>query len=67
MSGDRDSVADPVELISDPDEKARREAENGVRQFKRALEIVRQNIATDGSNFKLKQSLLLGRRLITSS
>lgn len=59
MSGDRDSVADPVELISDPDEKARREAENGVRQFKRALEIVRQNIATDGSNFKLKQSLLL--------
>lgn len=59
MSGDRNSVAESVELISDPDERARREAENGVRQFKHALEIIGQNIVADGSNFKLKQSLLL--------
>lgn len=35
MSEDRHSEAETVELISDPDEKARREAENGVRQFRR--------------------------------
>ncbi|WP_024587281.1 Fic family protein [Aliihoeflea sp. 2WW] len=60
MSGDRHSRADPVELITDPEEKARREAENGVRQFKEALGIIRANIKTgDGSQFKLTQALLL--------
>lgn len=59
MSGDRNSIAESIDLISDPDERARREAENGVRQFKLALEIIRNNIAANCSNFKLKQSLLL--------
>ncbi len=34
---DRHSVAQQLELITDPDEKARREAENGIRQFNLAI------------------------------
>ncbi len=60
MSGDRHSRAEPVELISDPDQKARREAENGVRQFKEALEIIHTNIKRgSGDQFKLTQGVLL--------
>jgi Fic family protein len=58
MSEDRHSIADPVELISDPEQKAQREAENGVRQFKDALEIIRGYIKGAGQ-FKLKQSVIL--------
>lgn len=58
MSEDRHSQADPVELITDPDEKARREAENGVRQFKEALEIIRGSVKSE-TKFKLKQSIIL--------
>ncbi|MGB3390186.1 MAG: Fic family protein [Pseudaminobacter sp.] len=59
MSADRHSQADPVELISDPEEKARREAENGVRQFKAALEIVRASIQKPDQKFRLTQALIL--------
>lgn len=59
MSEDRHSQADPVELISDPDEKARREAENGVRQFKAALEIIRSSIQNPNKRFRLTQSLII--------
>lgn len=59
MSEDRHSKADAVEIIKDPDEKARREAENGIRQFKTALEIIRTNILTPGKRFRLKQSVIL--------
>lgn len=60
MSEDRHSRADPVEFIADPEEKARREAENGVRQFKEALEIIRSSIKKgDESPFKLTQSIIL--------
>lgn len=60
MSGDRHSQADPVELITDPNEKARREAENGVRQFKEALEIIRASIRKrDEARFKLTQAIIL--------
>ncbi len=58
MSSDRHSQADPVELIADPEEKARREAENGVRQFKEAIEIIRASIGDD-NRFKLTQSIIL--------
>src|SRR6187455_337934 len=58
MSEDRHSKADPVELITDPLEKAQREAENGVRQFKEALEIVRSFIKGAGQ-FKLTQAVIL--------
>lgn len=59
MSEDRHSQADPVELITDPVEKAQREAENGVRQFKEALEIVRASIQGAGGKFRLTQSIIL--------
>jgi Fic family protein len=54
----RHSIADPVELITDPDEKARREAENGVRQFKAAMEVVRTHIRSERP-YQLKQALIL--------
>jgi len=59
MSDDRHSKADPVELIADPDEKARREAENGVRQFKAALEAIRSHILQPEKPFRLTQALIL--------
>lgn len=59
MSGDRESIADPVELIKDPELKARREAENGVRQFKLAVQIIRSNIPNDDGAFRLRQSTIL--------
>lgn len=59
MNTDRHSQADPVELISDPEEKARREAENGVRQFKAALEIIRASIQKPDQKFRLSQALIL--------
>lgn len=58
MSGDRHSQAETVELIADPIEKARREAENGVRQFNAALEFIRQHIRPD-TNFRLTQAIIL--------
>ena len=59
MSGDRHSKADAVELITDPDEKARREAENGVRQFRTALEIIVTNVMSQNKNFRLRQATVL--------
>jgi Fic family protein len=59
MSEDRHSHADPVELITDPVEKARREAENGVRQFKAALEVIKNYIHQSEKQFRLTQSLIL--------
>jgi Fic family protein len=59
VSEDRHSKADPVELIQDPDEKARREAENGVRQFRAALEVIRASIKKPDQKFRLRQGLIL--------
>jgi len=59
MSEGRHSQADPVELITDPDEKAQREAENGVRQFKETLQIVRESIGDAEKQFRLTQSIIL--------
>lgn len=56
---DRHSRADPVELITDPEEKARREAENGVRQFKAAVEIVRAHVPRASGHFRLTQAIIL--------
>ena len=60
MSSDRHSHAEPIELISDPEEKARREAENGVRQFKAAVEVIRSHVHDGGQQFRLRQALILG-------
>jgi Fic family protein len=59
MSEDRQSRTDPVELISDPSEKARREAENGVRQFKAAIRIITDHISNPDHRFRLNQALIL--------
>jgi len=44
VAGDRHSHAEDAQLLSDPDEIARREAENGLRQFTIALEMVRSYV-----------------------
>lgn len=59
MSEDRHSEAETVELISDPDEKARREAENGVRQFRAAVEVIRSFIHRHDKPFRLTQAVIL--------
>jgi Fic family protein len=59
MSEDRHSLADPVELITDPDQKAKREAENGVRQFKTAMEVVKKHVLQPDNPFRLTQALIL--------
>jgi hypothetical protein len=59
MSDDRHSKAEAVELITDPLLKAQREAENGVRQFRAALEIIAANILAPGSGFRLTQAIIL--------
>jgi len=59
LSEDRHSVAESVDLIKDPELKARREAENGVRQFNAAVQIIRSHIPNHDGSFKLRQSTLL--------
>src|SRR5271170_1907279 len=59
MSEERHSFASPVELITDPDQKARREAENGVRQFNAAMEAVKRHILQSDKPFRLTQALIL--------
>ncbi len=59
MAGDRHSVAEVRELITDPDEKARREAENGVRQFNLATEIIREHIHDQDRPFRFAPRYIL--------
>jgi Fic family protein len=59
VSDDRHSQADPVELINDPMVKAQKEAENGVRQFKFASELIRDHILRPDAKFRLRQAHIL--------
>lgn len=59
MDGDRHSIAEPVQLLSDPDEIARREAENGIRQFSLAIDIIRSFVKDADRPFRLRSSLIL--------
>jgi Fic family protein len=59
VSGDRHSIADSVTLLTDPDEIARREAENGIRQFTLALDIIRSFVKDPERPFRLRSSLIL--------
>ena len=59
MSGERHSVADTPLVLTDPDEIARREAENGIRQFNLALEIIRSFVKDPERPFKLRSSIIL--------
>lgn len=59
MSDDRHSIAETTALLSDPDEIARREAENGLRQFNLALEVIRTHVKDAERPFRLRSSLVL--------
>lgn len=56
---DRHSEAFEAELISDPDEKARQEAKNGLRQFDAAIEQIEYSLHPDRQPFKLRPSAML--------
>jgi Fic family protein len=59
VTGDRHSHAENAQLLSDPDEIARREAENGLRQFKLALEMIRSYVKDKERPFKLRAGPIL--------
>jgi Fic family protein len=56
---DRHSVPSSADVIADPDERARREARNGLRQFDAVTEIVDSWIAKSDRKFKLRPSTIL--------
>jgi fido (protein-threonine AMPylation protein) len=55
----RHSHAEDAQLLSDPDEIARREAENGLRQFNLALEMIRASVKDNERPFKLRAGPIL--------
>lgn len=55
----RNTTSAHVDVASDPDELARREAENGLRQADLALEVIRTHVRDRERPFKLRSSLLL--------
>jgi Fic family protein len=59
VSGDRHSIAETPVVLTDPDAIARREAENGIRQFNLALEIIRSHVKDTDRPFRLRSSLIL--------
>lgn len=59
MSGDRHSIAETAAVLTDADEIARREAENGIRQFNLALEIIRDHVKDAERPFRLRSSVIL--------
>ena len=59
MSGDRHSIAETAAVLTDADEIARREAENGIRQFNLALEIIRTHVKDADRPFRLRSSIIL--------
>lgn len=56
--GDRKSEAVEPEIVKDPEEKARIEAANGLRQFDRVVQMI-QEWTMPGRKFKLRPSMLL--------
>jgi Fic family protein len=59
LSGDRHSIAETTALLTDPDEIARREAENGIRQFNLAIDIIRTHAKDAERPFRLRSSVVL--------
>ena len=57
-SGDRHIAAAPL-IITDPEEVARKEAENGIRQFNLAIGIIRNYVHDPERPFKLRSSMIL--------
>jgi Fic family protein len=59
VSADRHSIAETAPVLTDADEIARREAENGIRQFDLALEIIRTHVKDAERPFRLRSSTIL--------
>ena len=59
----RHSQARSAEIITDPDERARRESRNGLAQYDAAKEIIRQYL-DEGRRFSLRTSLLQQLHLV---
>jgi Fic family protein len=59
VTADRHSHTEVRELITDPDEVARREAENGIRQFDFALDIIREHVKEPERPFRLRSHHIL--------
>jgi Fic family protein len=59
MNTDRHSQAEQKDLIVDPIERARQEAQNGVIQFEMVLDIIQNHITPNQKPFKLKPSAIL--------
>jgi len=59
LTQDRHSVAEAASLLQDPDEIARREAENGIRQFDLALDLIRSFVKDPDRPFRLRSSMIL--------
>jgi Fic family protein len=59
VSEERHTSTEQVDLISDPEEKARREAENGIRQTELALEMIRAFVKEKEQPFRLRQGFLM--------
>jgi Fic family protein len=59
MTEGRHTSTEQVDLISDPEEKARREAENGIRQTELALDIIRAFVKEKEQPFRLRQGVLM--------
>ena len=55
---DRRSKPNPAELITDLSTKAQREAENGIRQFRSALNIIQIHVAESDRRLTLTPSLI---------
>ena len=59
MNTDRHSQAEQKDLIADPIERARQEAQNGVLQFEMVLDSIQNHITPNQKPFKLKPSAIL--------
>jgi Fic family protein len=59
LSEDRHSHAESAQLLSDPVEIARREAENGLRQFNLAIQIIATHVKDKERPFKLRHGPIL--------
>src|SRR5215831_13295461 len=59
LAEDRHSKAEDAQLLTDPDEIARREAENGLRQFNLAIEIIATYVRDRERPFKLRAGPIL--------
>jgi Fic family protein len=55
----RHTSTEQVDLITDPEEKARREAENGIRQTELALDIIKAFVKEKEQPFRLRQGILM--------